>query len=708
MNGKNLEVTPLSGMDQRIPSTERSAELVQNFTVDPQTLGWDDRIGYEPYLPGTTDWSPFSSLGRIDSVYAWSRHQGALEQILLEYGGKLYQFVTWGDTFRIDQIGTDRPLAAPGEPVTTYTPFGRFLVILDGRSEPIKYLGWPYDPAPGGTVRTFGLGWQTPPGPPQPWGIDPNPTIPSGSYTVGIYAGNDAEAPEEVGLGSSTASTVNSYRWKLTNVNNTGSESPISLPSTRVTWQTPSAGTWSGYRFVVGMEIPKGPAGTVARRLYRTKNLGDGSAAAETYYFVDEIKNNTDEFYFDHRSDNQLGNEAPSPADSIVFPAQTARFSAVFKGCLFLDGGTSEETRLYWSNPGTPDTYSALDYADLGGREAGGITGLHPHYNFLVVMRERGIDIVRGDYASGFQVVPMSASVGSKAVHTMTTIPDLGVVFLARDGVYLMGGNVDAGGVIKFQKISQEIEETIRRLNPDVMARAVAAYSPKWREWHCYFAVDGSNLPNLGIVFHADTGAWSVREGFPISALTTEQSGEFLFGHAIGDPGNKNKIEAGLFVITRRRALGQTRVNVGTPEQPIYELQDKAPPVSIYRSRWHDMGDPRYEKSVKHIYLHCMTSGDNPIPMTVRKNYGYTGSSTPNYKHQRPETVDQYVYDKATINGTTVWEDGLLTTVRYDIADHKCSQFQFQIETTNDMIITGYSLEFTAGGQLLITGKKVV
>ena len=197
------------------------------------------------------------------------------------------------------------------------------------------------------------------------------------------------------------------------------------------------------------------------------------------------------------------------------------------KNLLFLDGGASEGTRIYWSKPGKPDEFDALNFVDLGGREAGEITGLHPYQNFLIVMRERGIDIVRSvSNSSGnvwFDAQPVSGSIGTKAKDTITTIPDLGVIFLASDGVYLMSGSRDGGGTIALKKVSDPIMKTIERLNPDVLARATAVYSHKWREWHCYFAADGEEKPSTGIVLHMDRIAWSVREDFPVSVAKTQE-----------------------------------------------------------------------------------------------------------------------------------------------------------------------------------------
>ena len=455
-------------------------------------------------------------------------------------------------------------------------------------------------------------------------------------------------------------------------------------------------------RMVTMVEIPTGPIGTVARRLYRTKNLKSGDPTVpEEYYFVLEVSNNIETEVFDHLGDAQLGSTAPSAADSIVFPATGARFSAVFKSRLFLDGGMADGTKIFWSNPGKPDQFNALDFADLGMRNSGDITGMHNYYNCLIVMRERGIDLVRQDPTSGaFHVFPLSESVGTAAKDTITTIPDLGVVFLAHDGVYLLSGSTDGGGTFKVQKFSNNIIETTDAINVDVLARATATYSNKWREWHCYYAADGSDRPNAGVVLHLDKIAWSKREDFPVGVVATNPNGDIIFGHNRGDPLALN-MPSGLFVVSRRRACGQ-EFKAGQPNV----AADNPPCTSTYRSAWVDFGDPNVKKRVHYVYVSVLSMGDNPVTLKYFKDYSFTGTDAPSMLLQQADHIDQKVFGEAIV-GTNSWDNSLVSQIRYPIDEGSCCQFQFELETTNDLIIVGYAIEFTAAdGMKIITGKR--
>jgi len=720
MNGQRVEITPLGGVSESIPQKPSDASRITNFTVDKRTNGWDSRVGYEKYDPRPGNlWRPFDSMGRIDSLFIWSKHQGAQDWTVFESGGTLYWLDSSSNTgdMRAHVIDSGRVIPAPSEPVTTYTPFGRFLIVTNGHDRPIKYSAWPVWMSGGSpiSVPSYTLGWSEIPPQPTVWGVETQVNFGSSGQHVGMWTENtlDAGIParddiQEAGLGSASVDVENTYKYKVSWVNNAGAESPLSSSSNVVSWDSPSAGgTYTGSRFITKVEIPVGPSGTTARRLYRTLNMKGGDPTIpENYYFCVEVGNNYDEHVFDHVGDQALGSLAPGLTDSVVFPASAARFTAVFKGCLFLDGGTSNGTKIYWSKPGKPDEFDVLNFMDVGMRDAGEITGFYAHYNFLIVLRERGIDVVRGTYGS-FDVTPISQTVGTRSKDSVTTIPDLGVVFLAQDGVYIMTGNMDAGGNIDFRKISTPINKTIKRMNIDTSARAVAAYSQKWREWHCYFPADGSDRPSIVVVLHLDmlggnTTPWSVREDVPVGSLTTTIDGDLVFGHHTGSAGPGDPVESGLFVISNRRACGGQYQLVGQDEVVV----DNAPCTSVYQSSWLDFGDRSARRRVNYVYLLCLTMGDNQISLTHYKDRGPDGTQTVGMKLQRPDHIDQKVFDSAVV-GEDPWDESMLTQIRFPIDQGVCSEFKYGIETINDLVILGWAIEFTpSGGTKVISGKR--
>jgi hypothetical protein len=284
-------------------------------------------------------------------------------------------------------------------------------------------------------VTIFDLGWRQQPGTPIIRSVGPQDGAPATFLDASSTFFNDQlwnnADPNFTGMGSTTAGDEFEYQYKVSFVNESGSESPLSQASNRITVKmaTVTRGGTSGVsRFGLIVDIPTGPPGTIARRIYRTK--GDGST---TFFFNSQLNENASVTITDFLADNQLGAQAPDPSDSILFPAPGARFSAAFKNCLFVDGGEMDPTRLYHSTPLQPDTYKSDSFFEVGTREGGDITGLMPYYNQLLVFRQTAIDLVRGDPVNGFFLVPFIQGVGTLSPHTIVPIPNLGVMFPSHD-----------------------------------------------------------------------------------------------------------------------------------------------------------------------------------------------------------------------------------------------------------------------------------
>lgn len=715
MNGSTQQVRKPGGVTEQLPQPIDGASEIVNYTVDKTTKCWSTRIGYEKYRPRPEIfWQPFNSTKRIDSLFVFNQlANGARYHILFESNGNLYLFYeAIGSTPVLRVLASGRNISTPTEACSQYTIVGDAVLVTNGHQAPILVRPWPLgdSTASGQAIERCvrDLGWT---------GLPTSPDLltvvaSTGVTTTAHRCGGDSLAlwwPSNpfsmaTGFGSlggigfsqpdADGNNTSEFQYKVSFISDTGSESPLSPPA-GISWQ--NEGT-VGYRYAVGMRVPTGPKGTVARRIYRTNNYGKGLATTDDYtsYFAFDIRNSVEDLAYDAYRPASLGAIAPSVGDSIPLPCPEARFGAMFADCLWLDGGFNDAYTLYYSAAGRPDQFAASSYIHLSG-DNGGITALFAWYNVLLVFRERGIDVVRGNANAGFTVTTLSTQVSCKSPNTIDTVPDVGVVFLAVDGIYALSGGFEGGAVARLVKLTESLESTMTRATQDTLARAVGRYSALTNEYHCYFAADGQDRPSIGVVWHVDKKGWSLRTGFPVGALDKLPTEELLFGHHTGTE-TSNTAEAGLFVISSKRNMG------GVQSGEFYVTNP--PPTSKWKSPWLDFGDAQVQKQPQYVTLWVMTTGSVSLTLTHYKDFGRTGVTETSYLAQPPDAALLPVYDTAII-GTDVWETSRLVPIRIAVASQSCAWFAFEFSTTNDLIFVGWEVEFVTRGTRVIAGKKV-
>ena len=714
-----LEIKPLVGIDERISAPDNSSILIENWTYDAHTKTWNNFLGFEEYFHKTN--RPYSSaVGQIyddstvDSIYVYQRHNSAQQWVLYEQNGKLKYLVPSAGQ-AANQVSqtllTDRHVPTIQEAHTNYTPYGRYVIITNGIDGPIKYRGGD---------RTYPLGWDRRPGSPDvvtPDNFDQdirplNYVEATSNFELGqseIEGGSIFKSQFFEGVGFTTGSDgTNEYRYRVSFLNEAGSESPLSEPTQKIRWDTKdiTKGTNEyANRACPVMEIPIGPTGTVARKLYRTTNGGI------TFQFLDQVNNNTDDIYVDYREDSQLGATAPNDSDSIIFPAPGGRFTATFKNCLFIDGGIADGSRLYYSQPNQPDTFKDTNFFEVGTREGGDITGMEVYYNSLLIFREQAIDLVRGDALNGFELVPFITGIGTKSHHCIINVPTVGIMFLGQDGIYAISGGLDGGSNLNIQKLSDPIQQYVERISLDGLPHAVGLYTSQWREVHFYVPLDDGNQLTHGLIYHIDSNSFSIRNNkdFGINCITTDRDANCIFGR-YRDPEDTNAIMRGIFVLSRNRRYGTIQLGSGEgatfPDQPAS--------ASKIRTQWLDFGQPFIKKQIKYLYLYCLTSGQQSPQVKAYKDRDWNeGFETNTAVMQRADHNFQPVYepveegqeDALAVWGTAKWQDKLLTEIRYPVDVKAASSIAFEIEAIDAMYVMGYAVEYTVKGTETIKGR---
>ena len=726
MRGQIQQVRVAKGMQQQLPQPLDSATLIENWTVDQRTGAFSSRLGYEKYRVAASDkFVPFATTKRIDSVYVLQQQPGGARQsILFETGGFLYLYYEVGQAASLVELAAARNIPTPTQAGSVYCQVGSRVVVTNGVDAPLIVDPWPLPESSdiNANIRESiarPVGFAGRPSPPEAMRVtnvqyspDTTMSIASaddvGADTLSLWTTTGSQtlgAPNRFGMGRPDALVVgtggsnnddviradarNVFKFKVAYVSDTGSVGPASGEVT-AQWSIPivgGQGAYNGFRYSPTLRIPTGPPGTVARRIYATQNGG------RDFFFVDDVRNNTELLYHATRRDSTFSVAAPSDLDIVPMPVSAAKVCASFKGCLWLDGGTADPSRLYFSYPGLPDQFGAADYLNLNSR-GGPVVGMAQHYNVLLVLREQGIDMVTGSYPN-FTAQTITDQVACRSPHSIDIIPGVGTVFLAEDQVYAISGGLDGGSQVQLRPLGQPIREELQRLTRTCAHRAVGRYSPRTQEYHLYIPADGNDRPNLGLVYHIVRG-WGVRTGFPVGCIDRLHNGTLLFGHHTGAEAGVDS-EAGLFVISGKRAMG------GKIESDAYVLNE--PPTSVYESAWLDMGDAQVKKQVHYVTLWIQTTGSVELKLSHFKDFGYAEvGSNKTYLAQPADTASQPVLDEGLV-GTAKWQRAQLVPIRISVAQQSCSWFKFRLETTDDLLLVGYEIEYQSRGVRVIAGK---
>ena len=691
MNLTKLPVPRIGGIDQRIPAPEGTAALMDNWRSDWETGGWNNRLGYEKLLTSTSTFAPFVPFGRIDSVFCWAERSAALRWLLFETGGVLY-FVNYVRDGLLT-LESGRPRMAIDSAPTSYSPVANGLVIANGHRVR-RFNGWPIDLQatsihPAVLKQAYvNHGYELVPPAPRPWGVDVGDDLYQADLDSRstIATGNENQ---DRGLGVTSDAAEHTFRWRMSFVDQTGSESALSAPSTAATWT--NTGSGPHYRKVVTLDIDQGPPGTVARRLYRTQYN------TTTFQFVVEIPNNVERMYCDSVPGTALGAEAPSALTPM--PCPDARFVAQAANCMFFDGGPSNPTAIFYSMPGTPAQFNELDYFYVGGN-GGDVQGLAGFYNSVIVFRERQIDVIRGSYPD-FTIEALLLDAGGSAPATAQAVPGHGIVFLSDDGVYALTGGLDGGSEAKVRIISEPIQGYIRRINRALVAKSVAVLCRRWKEYQLWVPLDGSHDLSIGLIYHYDRKEWTTRTGWPVSCVTSTPEGDVVFGHQAGANNNPN-LESGLFVMSGSRSMGYLKAGES--------FVPAAPPPSVYLSRLEPMGDSVDKKHLRYVYVHQMTTGSNLSAVQAEADRGLVVNVGPSLASQPADrallpTFTSGLSTEAGVWDSSTWAQPVPIDVRYSVVLDGAGYVQFRLSTTNDIVMTGYTLGVVASSTEVIEGR---
>tara|TARA_R110000824_G_scaffold27954_5_gene94319 strand:- start:2163 stop:4331 length:2169 start_codon:yes stop_codon:yes gene_type:complete len=695
-------VAPLRGMDQRWDARANQATTIENMTWGDQD-SWMTSQGYrrivsdyaETETVGETTASTGVSVNAYDidappnSVYWFSQHGNALQWLIYEdTDGRLLHFngskapssprtiIQYADGNPFD--GSTKKRISAGESIsrTVFRMYGTNLYMVNGQDAPLVFDGKKCTRA----------------------GFSGKPNNPL-AYTTKKTAIRDTSA---MGVGYSNSN--NEFKYVVTYVNERGQESRFSVESPRVSFDTTGAHVvnTSGvtgatipaetYRHVVAIDIPTGPIGTVARRIYRTQNLItfiEGTDVVtipaeklmgKEYFFLNEIQDNVTLIYVDAASDYDLGSLSIDE-DFGDWP-QNSTNMAVYKNTVFVADDMTSEIR--YSRPLHPEVFPPGNVFNFSDTQTSLITGMYPTRDSLVIFKLRGVYLIKGDPNNGFFGQTLSTDIGCIASQSIREIPGVGLVFMSSDGIYVLDGTLaNTGSPTSFIKLSQGLRNIFSRINFEFAESFRSVIYHRDREYWCSVCLDNKTVPDTILKFSYEVGAWSVYDQTQTAGMIELQGykGYLVFAGSNSDADNGPR---GLYVygsVNEKHKLGTVA--------PVYET------VNIpFNSVWESFSPARVQTRV--------VGYGNTVNMSVFVNREPATVATTASGTQKRALEDNLFPLYGTVQPDTgvVYKEHRPIIVRMDFSTmHKgpVNELKLRFTCSDEMEIVSYELEGRVG-----------
>ena len=722
---KTKEVSVV-GVDQRFQAPDNSANDIVNMRLDSDGFGFVNDRGFEPFIQDNTRSTTLSIPSDYSDLFVWERHRGAELYVISKVKDRLIYEVANNSGLSSSlwkpehTIAFNRTASKPDDAGEQYVPFGRICIILNGKDPMLKF--WGRD-----RTEPFGFISATPT--PEVLGPDPeyfdgvcdltaDPPTSNFPYNANNTIGGISFGPGSgTGLGDKDVDKGSTYRYKISFITDTGSESPLSSYS-EVGWTNAESGLTYATFF---QHLPMGPPGTVARRIYRTKNMGSlrGDLVDDRYYFVEQIDDNVSRNYYDVKPDQLLTVPAPASSDSSVI-SSSYRYGASWDGRVWLAGGQGTETKIIYSDKGLPEQFGTFSSFDVGNKKGGAITALFPYYDNLIIFREMAIEVIRAAGSGSYVCTTLNGNIGTTATNAITSVHGKGIFFLSYDGVYTFSGGTLGGSQISVVRISDTIQKEIARISKASLAKASAAYSDKEKEWWCLLPVDGETVATRSIVYHTLNDSWSFRNSFEdvdlmvYNSVATLPTGWFILAPRIKTASNtpivgqNTSTPNGLQVWSAKRSTGESVVWASVQGTPtIISTVAGGPMMSQWQSAWLDLGDDVPNKRIIGVEVEVITYGHNEIDLLSAVEYrsdDTASGSRPTAFAPLYGTVNEDSlfapatgpFDKSVaVIGTSKWGEARSCKVRWDVNTGLVGWYRFTLKSRSAFQVVSFQIHFT-------------
>jgi hypothetical protein len=260
--------------------------------------------------------------------------------------------------------------------------------------------------------------------------------------------------------------------------------------------------------------IPIGPAGTVARVLLATKKLATnyaGDAANQEFFSIPNgrLGDNTTTTAVVDFFDADLQASVDYLMDQFTeIPAGVG--IGVYKSRMAVWGTDTNESAVYFSEPGQPESFSATEGFVLAnpGDASGGVKNCVEFRSQYYLLKGGGKTYVTneiGDSPAFWEVTNVDLSIGAEC-HSIAKVMDLNGSALDnffsadRSGLYLFNGTFSNN------ELSRKIADIWNRINRLALNQVEIVHDPIKALIYCAVPLDGADTPTHLLVGNIDDG----------------------------------------------------------------------------------------------------------------------------------------------------------------------------------------------------------
>lgn len=604
------------------------------------------------YMPTYPGWAGFTG-ARMYGIYHAALMAGMSDMLLARYGGTLYRHQGWSRTWTALQTGlnhegrqkfADQFCEVNGRIIWTNGVDRALVIDSDGNTYPLGYDRAPAAPSVLGPTR---------------------PETPDEDYPNS----SGYSHPGDLGtLGNALNGQVGSmlegaWYWYAQWEDLAGNLSPLSGPSNAglvwtqsVGYSRPGSGSAFGNDFDELDDMPRqflvrgiqaGPARTAAILLWRTR---DNRHNPQEVFFRARIPGNADLMFPDSLSDALLG----QPAIDLV-PVPHFKVMTPWQGGLAIANTTDNPGLVRLSERGFPGMYRR-DRWIIPDPSGGEVTALASHRGILLAFTEAAVYAI-SEGSLGLSSTPLSRTIGCVAPRSIQALPDGSLIWLGRDGFYLMGNSGPERWV-------EDIEDDVARINWARAGRAVSVYNPVTHEYICVTRRDSQDLQRWMFVYDTRYGGWRAQD------------------HQMGYDDLCATNDWRRYVLGVGRNLADSRDDVWVLD---HETRNYTPPAKTYRFESVELrADPAGMKRMhaKALYLGLVESDSaGTATITVYRDMRAADTSTATVNLRDDDYATTWSFSTAVI-GTTTAKVPKLFWRRIPLDIQNCHSFRFRIDAT--------------------------